>query len=228
MIRAIALRLEGPMQAWGGPVAGDDRPTLDAPTKSGVLGLVAGALGIDRADVTAIASLHEGLALVVRGDRPGISALDFQTILGVPTAQWKIRDMPVISRRGYLYDASFTALLVERAGLGMSLDRIAAALRQPHYLPFLGRKACPPSVPVLLRDPDVREGATWREILDTIPPSGGAIASPELLADAELLPLTTGVTERRMRDVVLPSAPRFFGERAVRRTSNDTTRGWGV
>ena len=50
-MRALALRLEGPMQSWGGPTAGDDRPSLEFPTKSGVLGVVGSSLGVAREDV---------------------------------------------------------------------------------------------------------------------------------------------------------------------------------
>ena len=46
----LLLRLAAPMQAWGSRSKFDDRDTEAEPTKSGVLGLCAAALGIDRAD----------------------------------------------------------------------------------------------------------------------------------------------------------------------------------
>lgn len=230
MTRAVALRLEGPMQAWGGPVAGDDRPTRDAPTKSGVLGLVAGALGIDRADVAQIRALHDGLGLVVRTDLGGALGVDFQTIESVPNADGKLRKNPVISRRAYLYDAAFTVLLVERPGLQTPLEEIAHALRFPKYLPFLGRRACPPASPVLIGD--VHKGPTWQSILDTIKPTRPKLperpGALEILADADLVEPGSGVVERRVRDVTAGTSARFFDERAVRRTTRDTTEGWGA
>ncbi len=216
------------MQAWGGPVAGDDRPTLDGPTKSGVLGLVAGALGIERADIARIRALHDGLGLVVRVDRGGVAGVDFQTIEFVPTSDGKVRKDPVISRRGYLYDAVFTVLLVERPDLQTPLEVIAHALRFPKYLPFLGRRACPPASPVLIM-PGVRDGSTWQSILDAIEPvrceRPGALEIP---ADADLVEPVRGVVERRLRDVTAGTAPRFFDERVVRRVTRDTTEGWGA
>jgi CRISPR system Cascade subunit CasD len=213
------------MQSWGGPVAGDDRPTLDAPTKSGVLGLVSGALGFGRADVGAIRSLHDGLGLIVRVDRPGVAGIDFQTIENVPNADGKIRKDPIISRRGYLYDAAFTVLLLERSALSIPLEVIARALRFPRYLPFLGRRGCPPTSPVLIL-PDVHDGASWEAILDRIAPmrreSSGAL---EILADADLVELGRGVVERRVRDVTAGTSPRFFDERRVRRVTRDSTEG---
>lgn len=219
MIRAIAVCVEAPMQAWGGPVAGDDRPTLDVPTKSGVLGLVAGALGIDRANVAAIRALHDGLGFVVRVDRAGVPGVDYQTIENVPNADGTVRKDPVISRRGYLYDAAFVALLVERPMLGTPLEAIARALRFPKYLPFFGRRACPPARPVLIA-PGIREGSTWRAILDDIEPLSRE-GTGEIFADADLVETGPGVTERRVRDVTAGTAPRFFDERAVRRLGPD-------
>ncbi len=117
MIRALALRLKGPMQSWGGPVAGNDRPSFDVPTKSGVLGLVASALGIERTEVERLAQLHRSFALAVRVDKRGTVGVDYHTTLDVPTADGGNRgDMAVISKRRYLYDASFAALLVAREG----------------------------------------------------------------------------------------------------------------
>ncbi len=230
MTRAIPLRLEGPMQAWGGPVAGDDRPTLRAPTKSGVLGIVAGAMGIDRAEAEHIRSLHKRFALVVRVDFPGVAGLDFQTVMKVPNADFELRNDPVVSRREYLYDAAFTVLLVERAVVDEVLEEIAERLRYPKYLPFLGRRACPPAVPMLI-PPGILEGPSWRAILDAVPspdafgrnPGGG-----EILVDADLVELGPGVTEHRVRDVTAGPSARFFDERAVRRLGNDTTGGWGA
>ncbi len=51
----------------------------------------------------------------------------------------------VVSRRAYLSDASFLAVIGGPADL---LDRLAGALDDPVWTPFLGRKSCPPSVPL--------------------------------------------------------------------------------
>jgi len=228
--RLIALRLDGAMQAWGGPVAGDDRPTMDTPTKSGVIGLIGGALGIERSDVRRLRGLHDSLGFVVRVDRAGVSVVDFQTIENVPTAGGKLRDVPVISRRGYLCDAAFTVLLVERQGITTALDVIVGALRFPRYLPYLGRRACVPSVPVLLH-PGIYDGESWQAILNSIPPAeprAGVRERCDVLADADLVSVAGPVIERHVRDVTAGTAPRFFDERVVRRIVCDTTEGWGV
>jgi CRISPR system Cascade subunit CasD len=44
----IFIRLEGPLQAWGDTSKFVIRRTMDAPTKSGVLGLICCAMGLSR------------------------------------------------------------------------------------------------------------------------------------------------------------------------------------
>uniref|UniRef100_UPI0006867C5A type I-E CRISPR-associated protein Cas5/CasD n=1 Tax=Nocardia asiatica TaxID=209252 RepID=UPI0006867C5A len=66
----------GPQQAWSSMPRRAVRPTQDHPTKSGVLGLVANALGRDRGDdISDLAALR----YAVRGDRTGTVEVDFHT-----------------------------------------------------------------------------------------------------------------------------------------------------
>lgn len=215
-MRALALRLEGPLQSWGGPVAGDDRPSFDVPTKSGVIGLVGGALGIGRHETERLVALHEALALVVRVDRPGVRGVDFHTAMDVPTAEGKLRRHPVVSRRTYLYDASFAALLVEVRPT--SLEAMLAALRRPVYAPYLGRRACVPSVPVLASQ-NVLEGNDWFELLDQVPLSAREGEDPhaprDVFVEAALVSEREEHRVRRVRDTLVGPLPRLFGERLV-------------
>lgn len=215
MMRALALRLEGPMQSWGGPVAGNDRPSLDVPTKSGILGLVAGALGIRREEVERLAALHAGFAVAVRVDRRGSVGVDYHTTLDVPTTEGKPRGDAVISKRRYLYDASFAVLLVEKEGAPESLERIALALAHPVFAPFLGRRSCPPCVRLVERDAQPMSGQDWRGLFDRVPLAGDADDPPlDVHLDAELAPADER-RPRRQRDVLIGRLPRLFGERQV-------------
>lgn len=76
----VLLRLTGPVQAWGTPGAHwEHRPTLHRPTKSGVLGMVANAMGRTRDESREdLATLRFG----VRADRPGHIEPDYQTAGG--------------------------------------------------------------------------------------------------------------------------------------------------
>ena len=156
VVSVVLLRLEGPLQAWSSQGKLGLRDTETEPTKSGVLGLVGAALGMDRSDDATLAELCT-LAMAVRVDRPGTLLRDFHTAGG-----GRFRGEPlkvfeggvcVPSERFYLQGASF---LVALAGDGALVRRVAAALQSPRWPLFLGRRACVPSEPVFagVRDVD--------------------------------------------------------------------------
>lgn len=141
----LMLRLVGPMQSWGTTSRFDERDTSKEPSKSGVLGLVAAALGVDRenwADLEPLCQLRMG----VRHDRPGVPKRDYQTAQRVISADGsKVHDTAVTTRH-YLADAAF---LVGLSGDDRALlDRIHAALADPVWPLALGRKSYVPSEPI--------------------------------------------------------------------------------
>jgi len=168
----VALRLHGPLQAWGGPVVGDDRPTQLFPTRSGVLGLVAACLGIPRADNPRLLGLADGARVHVRVDAPGTPLVDDQTIQDNPNAS--TTRQTIQSKRTYLCDASFVAVVIP--GPHHTLHEIASACARPVFAPFLGRRACVPSLPVLLR-----ARVDGEDALDLF---AGLSREPESLVDA--------------------------------------------
>lgn len=146
----LLLRLAGPMQSWGDSARFVRRTTRREPTKSGVVGLLAAALGRGREEpVDDLVQLEMG----VRADQPGTLLRDFQTERSLSGD----KVMP-LSQRYYLQDAAF---LVALAGPGEFLARLDRALRAPRWPLYLGRRSCPASAPVTLgvRDEygDVRE-----------------------------------------------------------------------
>lgn len=142
----VPLRLHGPLQAWGGPVIGDGRPTLPFPTRSGVLGLVAACMGIPRRDVDRLLALAEGTRVHVRVDAPGTPLVDDQTIQGHPAASETRQTIQ--SKRTYLCDASFVAVVVP--GDRALVSTIGDAAMSPKFAPFLGRRSCVLSSPLLI------------------------------------------------------------------------------
>ncbi|WP_225848249.1 type I-E CRISPR-associated protein Cas5/CasD [Streptomyces sp. HPF1205] len=166
------LQLGAPLQSWGEHSAFTDRDTVAYPTRSGLIGMVASALGIPRAetvtDPAAGSSLSpdsfadlRGLRFTVRIDRPGTRLVDFHTVGGgyphhrtVPTAKGARRSpdaATIVSRRHYLSDAVFT-VAVTGPGLDPArLGQYAAALAAPHWPLHLGRRSCPPSGLLLVR-----------------------------------------------------------------------------
>ena len=83
----LLLRLEGPLQSWGGRARWDVRDTRAEPTKSGVIGLLGCALGYERGDVR-LEELDRALRFGVRVEAPGQVMEDYQTVTGyLTTAQ---------------------------------------------------------------------------------------------------------------------------------------------
>ncbi len=144
----LILRLEGALQAWGEMSKWDFRDSADFPTKSGVVGLLGCAMGLERGDPQ-LAELSNNLRLAVRADRAGLRTVDFQTVTGDPlrTAEGKPKagGNTIISRRAYLQDACFTVFLDIQDPWRV---RIAEALKTPRWPMYLGRKNCVPSRPV--------------------------------------------------------------------------------
>jgi len=163
-VACLLFRLEGPLQSWGYRSRFVDRDTAMEPTKSGIIGLLCCALGVDRS--RSPSELAE-LKVHVRVDRQGTLLSDFQTAGGgvfrgsrayyAPKSDGGASENPVIQTKHYLQDAAFTVALEGREEL---LERLAKALEDPHWPPFLGRKSCPPAAPFmprLLRNASARD-----------------------------------------------------------------------
>jgi len=151
----LLLRLVGPMQSWGTTSRFDQRDTGKEPSKSGVIGLLAAALGIDREKRIELEPLT-CLSIGVRHDRPGVPKRDYQTagcaatdtIIKADGTQAK--DGGVVSDRFYLADAAFLVGL--EGGDRSFLEQTHAALRDPVWPLALGRKSYVPSEPIWIEN----------------------------------------------------------------------------
>lgn len=145
----LLIPLIGPMQTWSlsGPYR--DRATADVPTKSGVTGLLAAALGRARdADVHDLAALR----LHVRVDAPGSRLRDFQTAGRPLRANGTVSSDVILTRREYLTDAAFLAAVEATTPAEEALlAHLHAALAHPVFPLYLGRRNCLPARP--LHDP---------------------------------------------------------------------------
>ena len=74
----LLLRLAAPLQAWGADSKFETRKTGREPTKSGVIGLLAAALGLRRDEREALLRLT-GLRFGVRVEREGQLLVDYHT-----------------------------------------------------------------------------------------------------------------------------------------------------
>lgn len=120
-----------------------ERPTDYMPSKSGIVGLLACCLGRRRgADLSDLAAL----SVSVRADKAGLMLTDYQTIQNAPRANGKLNPDTFVMRRGYLQDAAFTVVLEGNRAL---LEEVEAALENPVFVPYLGRRSCLPTRPLL-------------------------------------------------------------------------------
>ncbi|MQY05396.1 type I-E CRISPR-associated protein Cas5/CasD [Actinomadura macrotermitis] len=91
----LLIRLAGPLQSWGITGRFARRDTQNRPTKSGVIGLCAAALGLDREEpLGELANVLFG----VRADRPGTALRDYHTV-GGGTYPLRPRDLITDYRR---------------------------------------------------------------------------------------------------------------------------------
>lgn len=214
-MRLLLLRLEGPLQSWGDHSEWDDRDTTSMPTKSGVIGLIACCMGLVRGDAR-ICAMHNTLTVSVCADSPGQLGVDYQTAKSprLMTADGKFRSVKkstIESNRQYLQDASFLVVLAsEQEAL---LDEIAHALRHPKWTPYLGRKCCVPTRPLLEED-----STTYASVEDAIRrhPVAARFDHPNTALRAEI---ETPNGEYSRNDHLVDARERRFTVRNVRMMS---------
>lgn len=194
----LALLLDGPMQSWGHASRFLHRTTALHPTRSGVFGMIAAAMGLDKGAENEAAQLA-GLETLMfttmslprrntGGEELPMSRLeDYHTVAftreeGANAARTskliEKANKPITARdrgseikptyRHYLLDARFGVLLEGPLAL---LEEVAGALANPRWGIWLGRKCCLPASPVLVCAPGDRS-AVWQKLLQTAGYSG--------------------------------------------------------
>lgn len=214
----LLIQLSGPMQSWGVQSRFRVRDTGREPSKSGVVGLLCAALGRPRA---APVDDLAGLRMAVRVDREGRLLRDYHTAGkdGFRTSEGSVKyGSTLLSTRYYLADAVF---LVGLEGERALLAGLHAALRDPVWPLFLGRKAFVPGGPVWLAD-----GLRDEELeaaLSAYPWLGGdATAREQRRADRVRVVTDDDGGDELRPDVPLSFAERQFGARRV------STRFWDM
>jgi len=145
----LILKLEGPLQAWGGHTFEDTRPSELFPTRSGLLGLLAACLGIDRTDAAQQQALASSLLFAVRIDNPPIKMVDYHTVKNARKGHQGLKANETIQTwREYLQDAKYTVAIWSTVHACISLDELTNAVKKPFYTPFLGRRSCPITRPL--------------------------------------------------------------------------------
>ncbi len=137
MKELIILHFEGILQSWGENSKWNKRSTSGFPTKSGIVGIISCALGLNRDDPK-IEDISSRIVIGVRADRRGTIISDYQTVQGMPdlyTADGKKRNNnTLVTPREYLCDSSFTVVIDADSVL---IDEIAEAFMNPIWPVYL-------------------------------------------------------------------------------------------
>jgi CRISPR system Cascade subunit CasD len=152
-MNGFLLHLKGPMMSFGDKGFGQIREAGGYPSRSVVLGIIAAAIGIGRNDERLL-ELHRSLRVHVAAIMPGDPGIDYHIVQPMEYEEESLylhrrrrEDVSsVITWREYLYDAHFMAV-VEGDDSDL-VEQCRQALRSPVYTAYLGRRSCPPSLPL--------------------------------------------------------------------------------
>lgn len=161
----LILRLTGPMMSAGTQGRFRIRETEQEPSKSMVVGLVCAAMGKPRIEVEqdgfpTIRQISD-LQMIVLVIKEGHPLIDFHTAENILSSSHdrksktlNVSKHPATSYRHYLTDVDF---LVALQGDYALLEKIKAAFFDPVWILALGRRCCPLSAPVNLKN-NLRNG----------------------------------------------------------------------
>lgn len=179
----LLFTLAAPIASFGTVAVGERRPTWDRPSKSQIIGLVAGCLGIERHEEAKQNALAGALGFAVRIDDAGHLATDYHTTQVPPQrrnrrfatradelAVAKTDLKTILSRREYRVGSCYTVCLWLTADAGVTLDNIASAIKHPEFAPFAGRKANALMLPMRPEIVEARNIAAAFEAYDATEP----------------------------------------------------------
>lgn len=159
----LIFQLQAPISAWGETAVGEYRPTANYPGESALLGLLAAALGIEREDETVHLALRDHYGFAVGVQTAGRLLRDYHTAQVPGRVSLKHRphntrrdelNIPkdelntILSTRDYRQDAACLVAVQPGNSAPYSLETLSQALQKPKYVLYLGRKACPPALPL--------------------------------------------------------------------------------
>lgn len=169
----LLFRLYGPLAAWGDIAVGEYRPSFAHPSKSAIVGLLAAALGIRRHEEERQQALAGAISFAVQVDAMGVLLRDYHTTQ-VPSARQGITNYTrrselsaddlntILSTRDYRSDAVHTVAITLAKESVFTVSSLVTALKRPVFTLYLGRKSCPPALPL---QPQVVTAATLKEAM---------------------------------------------------------------
>ena len=162
----LVMRLYAPISSWGTLAVGEDRPTVNYPTRSAVLGLLGAALGIRRSETQKLKDLADSIDIASKTYSEGTILRDYHTIQTPTTSKGvnfftrkqelqSVKVETILSSRDYREDGLWVVAIwlkpeVENSNLEykFELQQLQQALKYPKFTLYLGRKSCPLSLPL--------------------------------------------------------------------------------
>jgi CRISPR system Cascade subunit CasD len=140
-----------------------------------LLGLLGAALGVERSDDNGQQRLIGGYRFGIKLEALGSPLRDYHTIqVGVTPRKFQFRSRrqelsankvdTILSTRHYRCDSLAMVAVEALQGAPYDLNALAAALRNPHFSLYLGRKSCPLALPLA---PQLVTVANLREAFDS-------------------------------------------------------------
>ncbi|MCD1147299.1 type I-E CRISPR-associated protein Cas5/CasD [Peptoniphilus sp. KCTC 25270] len=137
-MKTILLKFAGPLQSWGTGSHFETRHTDYYPSKSAVIGLIAGSMGIRREEEERLEELRN-LDFALRIDQQGQILRDYHIASKYkPTG---VFEKNYVTNRYYLEDAIFMVAIGSEEE--EKIEEIAEALKSPYFQGFMGRRSLP-------------------------------------------------------------------------------------
>lgn len=172
----LIFRLYAPLASWGGIAVGENRHSDNHPSKSAIIGLLAASVGIKRDDEEKQARMINDYSFGVTVETSGRPMTDYHTIQAgsgwdyePATRKDELNSKEVntiLSSRDYYMDALYTVIIWSIVDSPIyNLNVLAERLNFPCYTLYLGRKSCPPAIPL---EPNVISAETVVDALKKV------------------------------------------------------------
>lgn len=232
MDQFLIFQLFGPMTSWGECAPGGVRQTLSIPTKSALLGILEGAVGITSDQEEIHEAFAKNYQFVICGSENPVWFQDFHTVQ-VPKENKKVRYLTrkeelsncdrletILSTRDYLSDAWWIVAVKAKPDAPYSLEKLKEYMESPMFTPYLGRKSNPSGLPFCpqIMSGDIKSvlGACVKKFTEDLKSVG--LNLPKLQIDGYWEGVFQDIQPKfiiRRRDVPLSRTRWLFGERTI-------------
>jgi len=186
-LKTLLLKFSGPLQSWGTVSDFETRHTDLYPSKSAVIGIIAGSFGYRRNENVKIQKLNE-LDFAVRIDQKGSLLRDFHTAKSYKENGDILRTY--VTNRYYVEDGVFIVAIGHKDD--DFINEVVYELQHPYFQQYMGRRSLPVNLDFYLKmvEEDVvksLENLPW-QASEWYQRENWNIKELTIYADAELMP----------------------------------------